>query len=125
MLVGAPSWWLSPTQRSLPRPGGGRPRLRWTRAFDWAVSRREPFQGFWVSVELVRVADPKSGLALAPPRSEVSSSRALIGSKCNIYIAISGTGSWFPHKKLLPRAMFSIMQRRLGVCAQAVSYKTT
>ena len=52
----------------------------------------------------------------SPPRSEVSSSRALIGPKCNIYIAISGTGSWFPHKKLLPRAMFSIMQRRL--CAK-------
>ena len=52
VLVRAPSWWLSPTQRSLPRPGGGRPRLRWTRAFDWAVSRREPFQGPWVSVEL-------------------------------------------------------------------------
>ena len=49
---GGPSWWFGPAKRSLPRPGGGRPRLRWTRAFDWAVSRWEPFQGPWVSVEL-------------------------------------------------------------------------
>ena len=52
VLVGGPSWWLGPAKRPLPRPGGGRPRLRWTRAFDWAISRREPFQGPWVSVEL-------------------------------------------------------------------------
>jgi hypothetical protein len=40
-------------QRSLPRPGGGRPRSRGTRGFDRRLSRREPFQRFWVSVELL------------------------------------------------------------------------